>query len=154
MFPLFFAYKECLRGTCPRKHRSVTRLRLFRFTNGGFPLFDRLRLRINIRSLWFAEKVVLPKTRHKQFLRSHPANACGHFSKGNACDRRRWRKKGARVGAAVGDRRGGVSADDGAGHRKREPRFCFHKDQEGRRNSPMGCCVVGNPIKGFPDAAQ
>ena len=32
--------------------------------------------------------------------------------------------------------------------------LCFHKDQEGRRNSPMGCCVVGNPIKGFPDAAS
>ena len=31
--------------------------------------------------------------------------------------------------------------------------LCFHKDQEGRRNSPVGCCVVGNPIKGFPDAA-
>ena len=29
----------------------------------------------------------------------------------------------------------------------------FHKDQEGRRNSPVGCCVAGNPIKGFPDAA-
>ena len=27
------------------------------------------------------------------------------------------------------------------------------KDQEGRCNSPVGCCVVGNPIKGFPDAA-
>ena len=32
--------------------------------------------------------------------------------------------------------------------------LCFHKDQEGRRNSPVGCCVVGNPIKGFPDAAS
>ena len=90
----------------------------------------------------------------KKFSRSHPANACGHFSKGNACDRRRWRKKGARVGAAVGDRRGGVSADDGAGHRKRKPRFCFPKDQEGRRGSPVGCCVAGNPIQGFPDAAS
>ena len=91
---------------------------------------------------------------YKTFPRSHPANACGHFLKGNACDRRRRRKKGARVGAAVGDRRGGVSADDGAGHRKRKPRSCFHKDQEGRRSSPVGCCVVGNPIKGFPDAAR
>ena len=32
--------------------------------------------------------------------------------------------------------------------------FAFIKDQEGRRNSPVGCCVVGNPIKGFPDAAS
>ena len=32
--------------------------------------------------------------------------------------------------------------------------LCFHKDQEGRRSSPVGCCVVGNPIKGFPDAAR
>ena len=32
--------------------------------------------------------------------------------------------------------------------------LCFHKDQEGRRNSPVGCCVVGNPIQGFPDAAS
>ena len=32
--------------------------------------------------------------------------------------------------------------------------LCLHKDQEGRRSSPVGCCVVGNPIKGFPDAAS
>ena len=32
--------------------------------------------------------------------------------------------------------------------------LCLHKDQEGRRSSPVGCCVVGNPIKGFPDAAR
>ena len=52
-------------------------------------------------------------------------------------------RKNDTKGFRVRDRRGGVSADDGAGHRKREPRFCLHKDQEGRRN----------PIKGFPDAA-
>ena len=49
MFPLFFAYKVCLRVTCPRKHRSVTRLRFFRLPNGGFPFFDRLRRRGRIR---------------------------------------------------------------------------------------------------------
>ena len=32
-----FANKECLRGTCPRKHRSVTRLLFFHFPNDGFP---------------------------------------------------------------------------------------------------------------------
>ena len=62
-------------------------------------------------------------------------------------------RKNDTKGFRVRDRRGGVSADDGAGHRKRKPRSCFHKDQEGRRSSPVGCCVVGNPIKGFPDAA-
>ena len=62
-------------------------------------------------------------------------------------------RKNDTKGFRVRDRRGGVSADDGAGHRKRKPRFCFPKDQEGRRGSPVGCCVAGNPIQGFPDAA-
>ena len=43
MFPPVFAYKVCLRGTCPRKHGSVTRLRFFRFPNGRFPFFDSLK---------------------------------------------------------------------------------------------------------------
>ena len=32
--------------------------------------------------------------------------------------------------------------------------FTLQKDQEGRGNSPVDCCLVGNPIQGFPDAAR
>ena len=38
--------------------------------------------------------------------------------RGNAFDRRQWRRKGERVGAAVGDWQGGSAAADRAGHRK------------------------------------
>ena len=40
--------------------------------------------------------------------------------RGNAFDRRQWRRKGERVGAAVGDWQGGSAAADRAGHRKGE----------------------------------
>ncbi len=32
--------------------------------------------------------------------------------------------------------------------------FVFTKDQEGRGSSLVGCCLAGNPIQWFPDAAQ
>ncbi len=31
--------------------------------------------------------------------------------------------------------------------------FVFNKDQEGRCNNPVGCCIVGNSIKGVSDGA-
>ena len=72
----------------------------------------------------FAEK------RYQKFSRSHPANACGHFSKGRRFQRQSlWSRPAGRE------------------------ILCLHKDQEGRRGSPVGCCVAGNPIQGFPDAA-
>ena len=62
MFPPVFAYKVCLRGTCPRKHKSVTRRRFFRLPNGGFPFFDGLKQR-PFRSLFLFGSHLLPVVR-------------------------------------------------------------------------------------------
>ena len=59
VFPPVFAYKVCLRGTCPRKHRLVTRPRFFRFPNGGFPFFDRLQAPADFSAGAFLDRLVL-----------------------------------------------------------------------------------------------
>lgn len=80
-----------------------------------FSVFRRWELNFRTR-----KRLVARATRREGVLgRTGEPSVIFFAKRGNACERRRWQVQRAGVGAAAGDRQGGLSAADRAGCRKR-----------------------------------